>query len=62
MGDRADQALVSAAMAMALVRRQPKPDTIHPSERGTQPSSMAYQQQLRAAGIVISMSRKSYAL
>lgn len=58
MGDRADQALASTALAMALGRRQPKPGAIHHSDQGSQYTSGAYQAQLQAAGLQPSMSRK----
>jgi len=58
MGERADQALASAALAMALGRRQPRPGAIHHSDQGCQYTSGAYQAQLKAAGLQPSMSRK----
>ncbi|MCW5569412.1 MAG: IS3 family transposase [Dokdonella sp.] len=58
MGDRADQALASAALDMAVGRRKPKRGTIHHSDQGAQYTAKAYQQQLRDAGLVASMSRK----
>ena len=58
MSDRIDQALASAALEMALVRRKPQHGTIHHSDQGVQYTSRAYQQQLREAGLVASMSRK----
>ncbi len=58
MSDRIDQALASAALEMALVRRKPKRGTIHHSDQGAQYTSRAYQQQLREAGLIASMSRK----
>lgn len=58
MGGRADQALASAALHMALERRRPASGAIHHSDQGTQYTSGAYQAQLREAGLVASMSRK----
>jgi len=43
---------------MALQRRHPKPGLFHHSDRGSQYAAVPYQQQLRAAGMTISMSRK----
>ncbi|WP_425521509.1 DDE-type integrase/transposase/recombinase, partial [Xanthomonas vesicatoria] len=50
MGQRADQALASAALAMALHRRRPAQGAIHHSDQGTQYTSGAYQRQLQEAG------------
>jgi len=58
MGERADQALASSALHMALDRRRPAPGAIHHSDQGSQYTSGAYQAQLREAGLVPSMSRK----
>lgn len=58
MGDRADQALASSALTMALARRRPAPGAIHHSDQGVQYTCHAYQQQLREAGLIASMSRK----
>ena len=58
MGDRPDQALASAALDMALAQRKPKEGAIHHSDQGVQYTSKAYQQQLMAAGLIASMSRK----
>jgi putative transposase len=58
MGDRADQALTSTALAMALLRRKPTAGLIHHSDQGVQYTCKAYQKDLQYAGIVASMSRK----
>jgi len=58
MGERADQALASEALAMALGRRKPAKGAIHHSDQGSQYTSRAYQQQLQQAGLTASMSRK----
>ena len=50
--------LVLRALQMARGRRQPKPGLLHHSDRGSQYASDAYQQQLRAAAMICSMSRK----
>ncbi len=59
MGDRADQALASAALQMAIERRKPAPRAIHHSDQGCQYTSGLYQAQLKAAGMTPSMSRKA---
>lgn len=59
MGERADQALASAALRMALQRRQPGTGAIHHSDQGSQYTSGAYRRQLQEAGLIASMSRKS---
>ncbi len=58
MSERPDQALASDALTMALARRHPPRDAIHHSDQGSQYTSRAYQQQLQAAGLIASMSRK----
>lgn len=58
MSDRADQALASDALAMALGRRCPAKGAIHHSDQGSQYTSKLYQQQLQDAGLTASMSRK----
>ena len=58
MGERADQALASTALEMALVRRRPPAGAIHHSDQGVQYTCKAYQQQLQEAGLIASMSRK----
>jgi len=50
--------LVLRAFQMARGRRQPKPGLLHHSDRGSQYASGAYQQQLRDAEMICSMSRK----
>ena len=45
-------------MGMALRTRQPGPGLLHHSDRGVQYAATTYQEQLRNAGIVCSMSRK----
>lgn len=58
MGERADQALASAALEMALVQRRPQAGAIHHSDQGVQYTCKAYRQQLQEAGLIASMSRK----
>ncbi len=58
MSERADQALASDALDMALSRRKPQKGVIHHSDQGVQYTCKAYQQQLQNAGLVASMSRK----
>jgi transposase InsO family protein len=50
--------LVLAALTMALGRRRPPTALLHHSDQGVQYASEAYQQVLRANGIVCSMSRR----
>jgi putative transposase len=57
MGDRMQQDLTSAALAMAIARRNPGPGVIHHSDRGSQYASQAYRDQLARHGFVSSMSR-----
>jgi len=52
------ETLVNDALQMALGRRQPKPGLLHHSDRGVQYACADYQSALKAAGIVVSMSRK----
>lgn len=59
MSERPDQALASDALTMALVRRRPPKGAIHHSDQGSQYTSKSYQQQLQAAGLMSSMSRKA---
>ena len=49
--------LTLAALRMALHRRQPPPDLIHHSDRGSQYAADEYVRVLRAYGVEISMSR-----
>lgn len=46
------------ALKRALIRRQYPKGTIHHSDRGVQYACQAYRQELKAAGLVASMSRK----
>lgn len=50
--------LTEQALTMALQQRHPKSGLLHHSDRGSQYAATAYQQQLRIAGITVSMSRK----
>ena len=58
MRDHMKTELVLAALMMALQRQKPKAGFIHHSDRGSQYASHAYQDALRSAGAVPSMSRK----
>ena len=58
MGSRLTGELTQQALAMALHRRQPKLGLLHHSDRGSQYAATTYQQQLRAAGMTGSMSRR----
>jgi putative transposase len=58
MRDHMKTELVLAALMMALQRQKPKAGFIHHSDRGSQYASHAYQEALRAAGAIPSMSRK----
>ncbi len=53
-----DRSLVMGALDMALLRRNPGPDLLCHSDRGSQYASEDYQKQLKEAGIVCSMSRR----
>jgi transposase InsO family protein len=50
--------LVKDALTMALWRRRPQAGLIHHSDRGSQYACEAYQERLKAHGLVCSMSRK----
>ncbi len=50
--------LTTAALRMALERRDPSPGLVHHSDRGVQYASRNYTDLLKARGITISMSRK----
>jgi putative transposase len=55
MADHLRTELVADALAMAVRARRPAPGLIHHSDHGCQYTSLAFGQQLRAAGIVPSM-------
>ncbi|MEX5219434.1 MAG: IS3 family transposase [Nitrospira sp.] len=58
MGSRLTGELTQQALVMALNRRHPKPGLLHHSDRGSQYAATAYQQHVRAAGMIGSMSRR----
>jgi putative transposase len=58
MSERMDTALVSQALAMALLHRNPTANLLFHSDRGVQYASGDYRRMLNAAGLVPSMSRK----
>jgi putative transposase len=53
-----DATVVTAALTRALISRRPTRSLLHHSDRGCQYASRAYRQQLAAAGIRVSMSRR----
>jgi len=58
LSDRIDAELSVEALRMALKEREPVGDCIHHSDRGVQYACHAYVEELRAAGMQISMARK----
>ena len=58
MSEFRDQALVQAALDMALSRRKLSPELIHHTDRGSQYTADTYQLVLRDRHILISMSKK----
>jgi putative transposase len=58
LSDRIDAELSVQALRMALEEREPVRDCIHHSDRGVQYACHAYVEELRAAGMRISMARK----
>ena len=58
MSETCDEELVHHALDQALARRCPRSGLLHHSDRGSQYTARAYQEQLQRAGIVVSMSRK----
>ena len=57
MSDRNDEPLVSAALRMAIVHRQPPAGLIHHTDRGVLYSSGNYRRLIAAHGMRASMSR-----
>jgi len=57
MADHMRTELTLAALNMAIVQQRPAPDLLHHSDRGSQYTCHDYQQQLRDAGMIASMSR-----
>jgi putative transposase len=58
MSAQCDTTLVQNALHMALSQRQPNPDLLHHSDRGSQYAAHAYQALLAEHHITVSMSRK----
>jgi putative transposase len=58
MSDKNDEALVLAALDMAIDQRHPQPGLTHHSDRGTTYAAGGYQERLRHHQILCSMSRK----
>jgi putative transposase len=57
MAERQQQELTTAALAMAMGRRNPAPGLIHHTDRGSQYTSQIYRDQLTRNGFLVSMSR-----
>ena len=57
MAERQQQELTTAALAMAVARRNPAPGLIHHTDRGSQYTSQIYREQLTRNGFLVSMSR-----
>jgi putative transposase len=58
MSEKHDAELVTAALHMALLQRQPGADLVHHSDRGSEYASSSYQMLLREQNIQASMSKK----
>lgn len=58
LADHMRAELVESALASALNKRQPSPDLLHHSDRGSQYASASYRAKLAAQGIAVSMSRR----
>jgi len=58
MADHMRGDLTLDALNMALVQQRPAPGLMHHSDRGSQYTAHAYQQRLRDAKMLVSMSRK----
>ena len=58
LADHPRATLVSAALAMALARRQPAAGLVHHSDHGTQYTSLAFGRRLAEAGIAASMGSR----
>ncbi len=50
--------LVTDALTLAWFRKKPAPGLLHPSDRGSQYASHAFQDKLKEYGMICSMSRK----
>jgi transposase InsO family protein len=62
MADHLRTELTLDALNMAIFQQQPSPGLMHHSDRGSQYTSHAYQQRLRDAGMITSMSRTANCL
>jgi transposase InsO family protein len=58
MSEQRDEQLVRSAFQMAVTSRRPKGGLLHHSDRGSQYTSLGYQELLKQHEIQISMSRK----
>ena len=56
--NRIDRELTMSALRMALGRRQPGPELLHHSDRGSQYACHDYQDLLSSRGVICSMSRR----
>jgi transposase InsO family protein len=57
MDDHMESELVERALRMALCQRQPEPNLLHHSDRGSQYTSLAYRALLAQHDLCVSMSR-----
>ena len=62
MADHMRTELVVQALDMALLQQRPQPGLLHHSDRGSQYTSHAYQQKLKDAQFISSMSRRGNCL
>lgn len=58
MGRRVDAELSSSALDMAILHRQPAGEVLHHSDRGSEYTNHTYQQLIKGAGMLSSMSRR----
>ena len=58
LADHMRTELVENALAVALGVREPSPDLLHHSDRGSQYASVSYRERLAQHGIEVSMSRR----
>ena len=58
LADHMKTELIENALASALGARDPEPNMLHHSDRGSQYASASYRSKLAAAGIEVSMSRR----
>ena len=58
LADHMRTELVETALIAALGKREPSPDLLHHTDRGSQYASRSYRGRLEALGIAVSMSRR----